>query len=374
MRRIQNVQKEMALKSPALKPPSARELAAACGYSYSGSDEGENDDPVQQLQEALDRGFAAREQLITANMGLVRHVVQAVVGTAKTLGREDLVQEGAIGLARAVDRWDPEIGGKFSTYAYYWIRATVLRGIAQRDELVRVPEHMRLAIGRLEKAAKTMGIAENFFSERRWRDAREAKELAEAAGLTTKQLDQACRVQERRRNTLSFEAWMEQGKDVSSSAMTGSSSSDPPMKASELLDLRGALAKFLRPKELEALSWRYGLTSDHEHERVTASLRKTMSPGGGRQRRTRDYVAEVEESLFGASSSGDDPRASVAVAGGGGVSIPSQGRFGEAMSFAEVGKRMKVSAEYTRQLCSSALDKLRRAAKEGELAEFALQC
>jgi RNA polymerase sigma factor (sigma-70 family) len=234
---------EMALKSPGLRPPFPHELAAACSYGIGGGYGADN--AADQLQKALDHGYAAREQLIITNMGLVRHVVWALVGSAKSLGREDLVQEGAIGLARAVDRWDPEIGGKFSTYAHYWIRAAILRGIAQRDELVRVPEHMRSAIVKLERAARSLGI-ENFFSDKRWRDAREAKELAEAAGVTRKQLEQARQVQDRRRNTLSFETWMgfetwmEQGQDVSSA---GSS----PMGSAELQDLRMSLAKFLRP-------------------------------------------------------------------------------------------------------------------------------
>jgi RNA polymerase sigma factor (sigma-70 family) len=351
MRRIEAARREMALRSPRLEPPSARELAAACGY---GAEEGEPEAEgaaIDRLQKALDRGYAAREQLITTNLGLVRHVVQSVAGGgAQSLGREDLVQEGAIGLARAVDRWDPEIGGKFSTYAYYWIRAAVLRGVAQRDELVRVPEHMRSAIAKLERAARALGI-ENFFSDRRWRDAREAKELAEAAGVTRKQLEQAWRVQDRRRNTLSFETWMEQGKDVSS---VGSSAS--PMASAELQDLWLSLAKFLRPRELEALTWRYGLNGDTEP--AISGDRSADSPTSrtlGSSSR-RDYAAEAEEKLFGG-------REAAAAA----VSVPSRGRWGEAMTFAEVGKRMQVSKEYTRRLCHAALEKLRRAAKSGEL-------
>jgi RNA polymerase sigma factor (sigma-70 family) len=248
------------------------------------------DDAADQRQQALDHGYAAREQLITTNMGLVRHVVRALAGSAKSLGREDLVLEGAIGLARAVDRWDPEIGGKFSTYAYYWIRAAVLRGIAQRDELVWVPEHMRY-----------------FFSDKRWRDAREAKELAEAAGVTRKQLEQARQVQDRWRITLSFETWTEQGQDVSSA---GSS----PMGSAELQDLRLSLAKFLRPRELEPLACRYGLNSNTE--RVSCGEKSTDRPSHRLLGSSsgRDFAAEAEDNVFGSGS----------------VSMPTMGRGGEA--------------------------------------------
>jgi RNA polymerase sigma factor (sigma-70 family) len=352
-----------------MKTPAPRDLAAACGY---GCDSGGCADEVQR---AIDRGHAARERLVTANMGLVYHVVQSVVGGRgrnnsggggggggsvgmRTLGRDDLIQEGAIGLARAVDRWDPAIGGKFSTYAYYWIRAGVLRGIAQRDEVVRVPEHVRSAISRLERAAATLGI-ENVFSDRRWKEAQAAKTLAEAAGLTSKQLEQACQVQERRRSMLSFESWRETGKDVSAPALTGtdslSSMSSSMLASIELQDFKFTLGKFLRPRELEALSWRYGLTDDRDlSDSSTVTGRRPRSSQSSR----RDYVAEAEEQLFGSSSSRS-----------GDQSIPVQGRFGEAMSFVEVGKRMKVSAEYCRRLCHAALEKLKRAAKEGALVE-----
>ena len=62
-----------------------------------------------------------------------------------SLSREDLIQEGAIGLARAVDKYDLAIGGKFSTYAMYWVRAAVLRCIAERDDMLRVPSHVSQA-------------------------------------------------------------------------------------------------------------------------------------------------------------------------------------------------------------------------------------
>jgi RNA polymerase sigma factor (sigma-70 family) len=355
MRRIQNVQKELAMHSPALKPPSESALAEACGYGRGN---------VAEMNDAVQRGHEAREALVTTNMGLVHHVVQSIVGGksssrrggAQTLARDDLIQEGAIGLARAVDRWDPDIGGKFSTYAYYWIRAGVLRGIAQRDEIVRVPEHMRTVINKLEKAATALGI-DNVFADKRWKEAKAAKALAEEAGLTPKQVEQAWQVQDRRRNMVSFEAWMEQGKDVSSmgadatSSSSSSSAASGPMASVELHDLKSTLGKFLRPRELEALSWRYGLMNDRD-EPVAAAPSKNQS----KKRPSPDYVAEAELELFGRVDSSPDV-------------LPNQGRWGEAMSFVEVGKRMQVSAEYGRRLCHAAIEKLQRAAQEGALME-----
>jgi RNA polymerase sigma factor (sigma-70 family) len=356
MRRIHNVEKELAMQTPGLQPPSPSALAEACGYVIGS---------VAEMNDAVQRGHRAREALVTTNMGLVHHVVQSIVGGkggsrrggAQTLARDDLIQEGAIGLARAVDRWNPDIGGKFSTYAYYWIRAGVLRGIAQRDEIVRVPEHMRTVINKLERAATALGI-DNVFADKRWKEARAAKALAEEAGLTPKQVEQAWQVQDRRRNMVSFEAWMEQGRDVSSmsadSSATSSAANSAPMASVELHDLKSTLGKFLRPRELEALSWRYGLMNDRDEPVVAQPTKeKKTSP--------RSYVAEAELELFGSVDNGALPDA-----------LPSQGRWGEAMSFVEVGKRMKVSAEYGRRLCHAAIEKLQRAAQEGALLEPAL--
>ena len=74
------------------------------------------------------------------------------------LSREDLIQEGAIGLQRAVVKYNIGIGGKFSSYAVYWIRASVLRCIAKRGDLVRAPEHILAAIRKMSSAVNRLGL------------------------------------------------------------------------------------------------------------------------------------------------------------------------------------------------------------------------
>ena len=292
---------------------------------------------LDAYESALDAGHKARESLITRNMGLVYYVVKDVVGTPKhkkrslqSLSIDDLVQEGAIGLSRAVDRWNPEIGGRFSTYAVYWIRAAVLRCIAERDDLVRVPAHVTTAVNKLAMASKTLGLSvdgDAFGDEKAWMEAKEARELAEAAGLSEAQLARAMQVQRRRRRggMLSFETWMQQGKDLESDVQMTSSLTSLSSSSIDSELLRRELGKFLRPKEAEALSWRYGLTNDHDAEKND----------------------QVSTSSF--------PK------------VATRGKWGEAMSFDEVGKRMQVSAEYGRRLCQKALSKLRLAHEEGRL-------
>ena len=263
----------------------------------------------------------------------------------QSVTREDLVQEGAIGLARAVDRWNPEIGGKFSTYAVYWIRAAALRCIAERDDLMRVPEHVSAAVRKMTKAAKTLGLdidSDNllsnvYSSDASWKEAQAAKALAEEAGLTDKQLMEAMKVRQRRNkgHIMSFETWMQQGRDYETDLSPVASVEEDALAAVKTENLKKTLSRFLRPREMEALSWRYGLN--------TESTTKSSRP--------RDYVAEAEEELFGSRAK----------------EMPVRGKWGEAMSFVEVGKKMQCSAEYGRRLCHAALNKLRQAAEEGIL-------
>ena len=209
-------------------------------------------------------------------------------------------------MSRAVDRWNPEFTGKFSTYAYYWIRAAVLRGIAAKDDAIRVPEHVNSAVS---KISKVDGLWQQ---ESAWKEAAAARALAEAAGVTDRQFQEAMKVKERR-NTgmLSFESYMQNGITYETNLAT--EDIVYPVDASQM---KQTLSRYLRPNEMEALSWRYGLNDDDNNDKTASA---------------------------------------------------QAGRWGEAMSFVEVGKQMKVSAEYGRRLCHAALEKLRSAAEEGTL-------
>ena len=113
-------------------------------------------------RQQLRSGERARQKFINSNLQLVVHVARRYQRrTQRTMEFLDIVQEGNIGLARAVELFDYTKGYKFSTYAYWWIRQAIMRGILQYDNMIRLPvnvhEKLRNASRTAERIAKETG-------------------------------------------------------------------------------------------------------------------------------------------------------------------------------------------------------------------------
>lgn len=333
------------------------------------------------LSKTLLDGPNARESLLLHNLPLIRSIVYKCTNNMelRSLTIQDLIQEGILGLASAIDKFDIEMAERqdiaLSTYATYWIRASVRRAIAKSDELIRVPEHVNSVLGKL---SKTESVQNNQINQR-VDNGLNVKDLAKEVDVSESMMRNALEVKARRQissrkgDYVAMEDWMStrQSKVFSMANWNGLTTEREQEREGQLEYVKETLGRFLSGKEMEALSWRYGLVQ----EATNTLAQKTVI--------VRDYEAEAEEDIFGksgffASTSEVMPgkkvtvirprKSKIAPIKSVTPSLNTQGgRWGEAMSFKEVGEQMRVSGEYGRRLCSSAMKKLKHAAEEGSL-------
>jgi RNA polymerase primary sigma factor len=107
-----------------------------------------------ELQELIADGQAAREHLGRANTRLVVSIAKRYMGQG--LPFPDLIQEGNVGLMRAVDKYDYKRGNRFSTYATWWIRQAITRALAQKTRTIRIPLHMTERIRQMYRTAQVL--------------------------------------------------------------------------------------------------------------------------------------------------------------------------------------------------------------------------
>ncbi|MFY8148517.1 MAG: RNA polymerase sigma factor, RpoD/SigA family [Prochlorococcaceae cyanobacterium] len=132
--------------------PAAAEAAGAEEHLQAWASRAELT-PVE-LRQALRRGARARERMIQANLRLVVAVARKYLHHGMEL--LDLVQEGTLGLERAVERFDPTRGFRFSTYAYWWIRQGMSRALATQSRAIRLPVHVTDKLHRIRRAQERL--------------------------------------------------------------------------------------------------------------------------------------------------------------------------------------------------------------------------
>ena len=134
------------MSSPAFR----RELARAMGFTSPA-----------QLKERVDAGQEARRVLVTRNVGLARTVAADIHAKLNDADRgllsvSDLMQEGCAGLATAADKFDPQRGYRFSTYAFFWIKKAVIDCVGNSGRTIRLPIHVNENIQKMKKATREL--------------------------------------------------------------------------------------------------------------------------------------------------------------------------------------------------------------------------
>jgi RNA polymerase primary sigma factor/RNA polymerase nonessential primary-like sigma factor len=229
-----------------------------------------------ELMAVADDGVLAKDRMIRANLRLVVSTARRYQNTG--LSFLDLVQDGNLGLIRAVDKFDYRKGFKFSTYAVWWIRQAIERGRADKARGIRLPVHVLEEISRLGRADRKLQ-----FSLGRGPT---VKELADATGSTLERVDQ---LREISRSIVSLDTPIGDEGEASYGDLIEDTEVLQPSDVVEfraMADELREIVKTLPPREALVITLRYGLHDGRQH---------TLAEIGERLGLTKERIRQIEK-------------------------------------------------------------------------------
>ena len=222
----------------------------------------------KRLAQLKDEGDEeAKQKLIEANLRLVVSVARRYSQSSGGITLLDLIQEGNLGLIRAVDKYNHNTGFKLSTYATWWIRQAISRAIADKSRLIRLPVHINETLGRVRRASRD--LASQLGRE---------PTMQELADHLNMQLDKVTQLMTMGNAPVSLDQPMgEEGDSSLGDLVEDVQGVDPDQQAAEI-SMRAAVQK--------------ALTQLPERERKIIELRFGLDEGGGGQPRTLEEVGQ----------------------------------------------------------------------------------
>jgi RNA polymerase primary sigma factor len=247
---------------------SKRELAAGRTIDEFKKD-------VRMLQRWMDKSQEAKREMVESNLRLVISIAKKY--TNRGLSFLDLIQEGNMGLMKAVEKFEYRRGYKFSTYATWWIRQAVTRAIADQARTIRIPVHMIETINKVLRGAKKLMMETG----------REPtpEELAVELGLTPERVREIYKIAQ---HPISLQAEVGDGGESQFGDFLEDTSTESPAEAtgySILKDKMGEVLSTLTDRERTVLIERFGLLDGKP---------KTLEEVGLRFKVTRERVRQIE--------------------------------------------------------------------------------